>query len=297
MMLRALMAILAGGMLAATAPDAEILELLTAGVKAGRSVGIVAGIIEPRGRRVVSYGSFGTTNPRPVDGESLFEIGSMTKVFTSLLLADMVERGEVALTDPVARYLPGGVKVPERGGMQITLQDLSMHRSGLPRLPSNLLPKVLDNPYTDYTADLMYAALAGYELTRDIGAEYEYSNLGAGLLGHALARRAGMDYEALVRTRILEPLAMKSTAITVPTSLKPRLTNGHDGARRSVSYWDFDVLAGAGALLERWRHPDAARSISSLCGHAAAARHARDVEAALQGARHRNRTRLARHQG
>ena len=108
-----------------------------------------------------------------MNGDTLFEIGSVTKVFTALLLADAVQRGEVALTDPVAQYLPPNTKVPERGGKKITLQDLATHTSALPRLPSNLAPKDPTNPYADYTVAQLYDFLSTYELPRDIGAEYE----------------------------------------------------------------------------------------------------------------------------
>ena len=196
--------------------DPEIRQILVDRIDKDRqSVGIVIGVIEPAGRRVVAYGNLDEGDKRPLDGDTIFEIGSVTKVFTSLLLADMVQRGEVALTDPVARYLPSQVKMPERGGRQITLQDLATHTSGLPRLPSNLNPKDPANPYADYSVDQLYQFLSGYQLTRDIGSQSEYSNLGGGLLGHVLARRAGMDYEALVKSRICEPLGMKSTGITL----------------------------------------------------------------------------------
>jgi D-alanyl-D-alanine-carboxypeptidase/D-alanyl-D-alanine-endopeptidase len=183
-----------------------------------------------------------------LDGDTVFEIGSVTKVFTSLLLADMVQRGEVALTDPVAKYLPPGIKMPERGGRQITLQDLATHTSGLPRLPPNLAPKDPANPYADYSVEQLYQFLSSYQLTRDIGSQYEYSNLGGGLLGHALARRAGMDYGALVRSRICEPLEMKSTGITLSAGMKARMAVGHDRSLDAVENWDLPALAGAGGL-------------------------------------------------
>jgi CubicO group peptidase (beta-lactamase class C family) len=212
-----------------------------------QSVGIVVGVIDPTGRRVVAYGNT-AKGGKAVDANSVFEIGSVTKVFTSLLLADMVQRGEVALTDPVSKYLPPSVKMPERGGKKITLVDLATHTSGLPRMPSNLHPKDPANPYADYTVAQLYEFLATVELTRDIGSKYEYSNLGGGLLGHVLARRAGTDYETLVRTRILEPLRMKSTAITLSKTMKERLASGHDAELQAVSNWDLPTLAGAGAL-------------------------------------------------
>ncbi len=178
----------------------------------------------------------------------MFEIGSATKVFTSLLLADMVQRGEVALDDPVVKYLPASVKMPQRNGRSITLVDLATHTSGLPRMPTNFTPKDNANPYADYSVEQLYQFLSGYQLTRDIDSQYEYSNLGGGLLGHVLARRAGTDYETLVRSRICDPLGMKDTRITLTPEMKARLAVGHNQALESVENWDLPTLAGAGAL-------------------------------------------------
>jgi CubicO group peptidase (beta-lactamase class C family) len=169
----------------ATVPsDAEIRKILVDRIDTQKqSVGIVVGVIEPSGRRVVSYGHLANNDPRPLNGDTLFEIGSITKVFTSLLLAEAVHRGEVALTDPVGKFLPASVKIPESGGRSITLEDLATHTSGLPRMPTNFSPKDPANPYADYSVEQMYAFLSGVQLTRDIGSAYEYSNLGGGLLG------------------------------------------------------------------------------------------------------------------
>lgn len=213
-----------------------------------QSVGIVAGTIGPDGRKVVSYGALEKGDPRSLDGDTVFEIGSVTKVFTALLLSDMVQRGEVALTDPVSKYLPATVKMPQRNGKQITLQDLANHTSGLPRMPANFKPKDPANPFADYSVAQLYEFLSSYELTRDPGAQYEYSNLGGGLLGHVLALRAGMDYEALVRARITGPLDMKSTSIALTPGMKARMATGHDGKLKPVANWDLPTLAGAGAL-------------------------------------------------
>ena len=230
-------------------PDSEIRRILVERIDTfHQGVGIVVGVIEPQGRRVVAYGSLNQGDARPLNGDTIFEIGSVTKVFTSLLLSDMVQRGEVALTDPVAKYLPADVKVPERGGRVITLVDLSTHTSGLPRLPSNLQPKDPANPYADYTAEQLYQFLSSYQLTRDIGSQFEYSNLGGGLLGQALAHRARMDYEALVRSRVTVPLGMMSTGITLSPDEKARLAVGHNDKLAAVPNWELPALAGAGAL-------------------------------------------------
>jgi CubicO group peptidase (beta-lactamase class C family) len=230
--------------------DAAIRQILADRIDVQKqSVGIVVGVIEPSGRRVVAYGSAAKTDARALNGDTLFEIGSITKVFTSLLLADEVERGEVALTDPVGKFLPAKVKMPERGGRAITLQDLATHTSGLPRLPTNMTPKDPANPYADYTFENLYQFLSGYQLTRDIGSQYEYSNLGGGLLGHALTLAAhATDYEALVRARVTAPLGMPSTAITLTPEMKSRLAAGYGPQLDPVANWDLPALAGAGAL-------------------------------------------------
>ena len=229
--------------------DVQIRDFLVERIdKQHQSVGIVVGIVDSTGRATISYGKFDAGDNRTVEGDTTFEIGSVTKVFTSLILADMVQRGEVALTHPVAKYLPAGMKMPERNGGQITLEDLATHTSGLPRLPSNLSPNDAANPYADYSVERLYQFLSGYQLTRDIGSQYEYSNLGGGLLGHVLARRAEMDYEKLMRSRICQPLGMQSTSITLSDDMKARFAVGHDATMQRVPYWDLPTLAGAGAL-------------------------------------------------
>ena len=222
--------------------DAAIRRILVDRIDARQAgVGLVVGVIEPAGRRVVTYGRFAKDDKRALSGDTIFEIGSVTKVFTALLLADMVARGEVALTDPVSKYLPADVKAPK-----VTLEQLATHTSGLPRLPANLAPKDGHNPYADYTVAQLYAFLA--TATPSTDAKYAYSNLGAGLLGHVLARRAGTDYETLVRKRILAPLGMKSTSITLDDAMQARLASGHDAELRPAKNWDLPTLAGAGAL-------------------------------------------------
>jgi D-alanyl-D-alanine-carboxypeptidase/D-alanyl-D-alanine-endopeptidase len=228
--------------------DSAVRAIIQQRVDMGRSSGIVVGLLEPDGRtRVVAYNE--RKHGEPVfDARTVFEIGSITKAFTGALLADMVARGEVKLDDPVQKYLPASVRVPTRGGKQITLLDLATQSSGLPRVPGNLNPQSNANPYAAYSADQLYAFLSSHELSRDIGVQYEYSNLGVGLLGHVLALRAGKTYEQLVKERILGPLGMSSTSITLSAEQKKRLAVGHSQAGDTVSNWDFQALASAGAL-------------------------------------------------
>ena len=229
--------------------DDEIKKILVDRIDVRRqSVGIVAGVIENNQKSVIPYGHLDMDDPRPLNGDTVFEIGSITKVFTKLLLADMAQRGEVALDDPVGKYLPSTVRMPERNGRAITLIDLATHTSGLPREAGNMSYTDTGNPYADYTIDQLYEFLSNYSLKRDIGSEREYSNLGFGLLGHALARRADTDYESLVYSRICAPLGMNDTRITFTPDMKKRLAAGHDPGLTFIDNWDFPALPGFGAL-------------------------------------------------
>lgn len=233
----------------ATPDDEAIRRILKDRIEVQRQgVGIVVGVVDASGRRIVAEGARAKGDPAPLDGRTVFEIGSMTKVFTGLLLAEMAAKGEVRLDQPVAQLLPADVKVPARGGRQITLVDLATHTSALPGLPANFAPKDAANPYADYTVAQLYAFLGEHALAYDIGGKYAYSNLGAGLLGHALARRAGGDYEAVLRRRALAPMGLDETTIALNPSARARLAQGHDATLEPVGGWDLPTLAGAGAL-------------------------------------------------
>jgi CubicO group peptidase (beta-lactamase class C family) len=228
--------------------DSAVLAIIRQRVEEKRSAGIVVGLLEPDGRtRVIAYGDPGPGHP-PLDGNSVFEIGSISKVFTATALAELVQQGKVSLDDPVQKYLPSSVHVPSRNGKQITLGNLAEQNSGLPRMPNNFRPANPANPYVDYGSAQLYEFLNGYQLPRDPGAEFEYSNVGVGLLGHALARATGKSYEEMVRSLVWAPLGMTHTAITFTPWMQEHLVPGHDEQGNVVSNWDLDALAGAGAI-------------------------------------------------
>src|SRR5262249_39710443 len=154
------------------------------------SSGVVLGLLDHGTERFLAAGRCaGPDSPAP-GADTEFEIGSISKVFTTTLLAEMVGRGGVALDGPGQKLLPKGVRAPARGDKQITLFALATASSGLPRLP-DLKPAHPNDPYADFRPADLYAWLGKHELRRDPGAKYEYSNLGMGLLGHALALRLG----------------------------------------------------------------------------------------------------------
>src|SRR5690348_15663018 len=246
--------------------EGDIRRLLIERVDERRlSVGMVVGITEANRHRIVAHGYRDTSGAGPVNEDTLFEIGSITKLFTALLLSDMANRGQVGMDEPVAELLPAGTRVPARDGKAITLRDLASHYSGLPRVATNGDPPDRPNgPYAAYSADRLYQFLAGHELTRTPGDSFEYSNVGVGLLGHALVLRAGAsDYESLMRARILDPLRMHDTVIAIPARLAGNIASGHDDSLEPTTNWAFDVLAGTGAL--RSTVPDLLRFVDAVC--------------------------------
>jgi CubicO group peptidase (beta-lactamase class C family) len=187
----------------------------------------------------------------PEGPRSIFEIGSITKTFTATLLADMAGEGIVALDDPVNRYLPKGAHVPSRG-RPVTLEDLASHRSGLPRLPQGMLPRALwhdrRDPYARWDDARLEGAIPRTRPRREPDRKFVYSNYGAGLLGHALALRAGTSYERLVLERMCRPLGLEDTWVSPPECARRRLATGHNRRGQPVPSWHLAALAGAGGL-------------------------------------------------
>jgi CubicO group peptidase (beta-lactamase class C family) len=194
------------------------------------------------------FQGFAKTN-NPPSKTSIYEIGSITKLFTAALLQSLVDDGTLSLTNTLPELLPAAVPLPLdcRG---ITLEQLATHTAGLPRMPDKMLESARDplNPYAAYGTNELYAALKELKLQSAPGAKMAYSNFGYGLLGHLLELKTGTNYASLLRSRILDPLGLNSTWINLPAELKPNLVQGHDGKGSEVPHWDFDALAPAGAL-------------------------------------------------
>ncbi len=217
--------------------------------------GLVVGLITPETQQVWGYGSVTLRGKQQTpDGNTLFEIGSVTKVLTGLLLADLVNRGKVRVDDPVSRYLPANWKVPRRDNRDITLLHLATHTSSLPRVPPSLMLLAavdgsIDNPYATFTRKMLQNTLCSLKLTRVIGSQYRYSNLGVGLLGLALADATNAtSYEALLRQRILSPIGMHDTGITLSETQLQQLAPGMNGDGEPTSRWDFDCLEACGGV-------------------------------------------------
>ena len=207
---------------------------------------IALGIVDKNGSRFYNFGKT-SSDGKPVDEHTIYEIGSISKVFTATLLAQQVIEGAVSLNDPINQYLPSKIKVPVLGSNEITLGNLSDHTSGLPRLPQNLVPVNPKNPYADYTVDQLYSFISTYQPIREVGSEYEYSNLAQGLLGHIIALNQGVLYEELLIKNIATPLGMEETKITFDQNMRDHLAIGHSNGAETEN-WDLPTLAGAGAI-------------------------------------------------
>ena len=179
--------------------------------------------------------------------QSIYEIGSITKTFTTTVLAQMVIEGKVQYEDPVSKYLPKEI-VSWSPNVSITLEELATHSSSLPRMPNNFLKSAFlnpNNPYKDYAVKDMFAYLKDFKPTPKSERKVAYSNLGMGLLGHILANVDSLSYEEMITKRIFEPLEMNDSRIEIAEG---SLIQGHNGSGNPTSQWDLPTLAGAGAI-------------------------------------------------
>ena len=226
----------------------EWIEQMAAPLIENRVVdGLSIGYIEGDRFGIVHLGS-ATRSGKNADNLTLYELGSISKVFTGILLADAVLRGQVDLNAPAAVANAAGIRLPSRDGKPITWLDLSTHRSGLPRLPGNFAPTDMKNPYRGYDAKQAAAFVNDYALPRTPGEKQEYSNLGTALLGYLVAQQAGKSYDEHLRERITEPLKMTDCAVELSEAQAKRLAAPHDRVGSVTSRWAFEDLPGAGGI-------------------------------------------------
>jgi CubicO group peptidase (beta-lactamase class C family) len=242
--------------------DKDLADALKTGELAPSTGGVVSiGVVEHGVSRVFSYGA-----AKP---DSIFEIGSITKTFTGLILSQLVEQGKVKFDEPVRELLPPGT-VAKPAGEEITLLDLAKQHSGLPRMPDNFHPADQANPYADYGSANLYAFLAKQTVAKPAKTDFLYSNLGFGLLGQALSVRAGMPYPELLKQQVTGPLGLKDTTVALTADQLARFVPGHTADHKPAHAWDQDALAGAGAIrstagdmlayLEANLHPEAVKA-------------------------------------
>lgn len=226
---------------------------------------MVIGAVQHGIRRIFVYGA--------AKEDAIFEIGSISKTFTGLILAQMVAQHKAKLDEPVRELLPGGtVAKPE--GAEITLLDLATQHSGLPRMPDNFDPANPQDPYADYRPANLYQFIAKHGVSKPADSAFNYSNLGMGLLGQGLANRAAMTYAELLKAQVTGPLGLNDTVVTLSPAQEKRFAQGHGAQHQAAHPWSLDALAGAGAIrstaadmltyLEAQLHPDSAKHSATL---------------------------------
>ncbi len=236
----------------------QVERLVQPYIKSETLVGVAIGVLKDGEHHTFGFGRTAGPGSSAPDGDTVYEIGSITKVFTGVLLADAVVRGDARLDQPATELLPEGVRlrrkrywVPwNKEAPPITLQHLSTHSSGLPRLPTNLDDGEVNpaDPYAHYTAEALHRFVNEHKPARAPGTKYEYSNLAAGLLGHLLAEQSGQSYEALVKQTVLDPLGMQDSSITLSDDQRARLAKPYTDPTTPAANWHLSALAGAGAL-------------------------------------------------
>lgn len=223
-------------------------ELIPRHIAAGQATGVALALSAPgHDTLLAGYGTSGAANAAAVTADTVFEIGSISKIFTNLLLADLVLEGRLALEDAAQDHMPEGLMLPEKDGRQITIFDLATHHSGLPSVPPAVLAASADDPYADFSGADLADFLAGFTLPRAPGQSFEYSNTGTTLLGLALETASGQSHESLVKERILMPLGMDSTFVAVPADRD--FAQGHDINGDATSDWNLGLFTPAGG----WR--------------------------------------------
>lgn len=218
-------------------------------VERGDVVGMTIGVLYKGEPIVRGYGQLSAEDDRIPDGQTIYEIGSLTKVFTGLLLADAVVQGRVELDTPVQTLLPRGVTLRQRDDQAVTLLNLATHTSGLPKIPSNLLRTAdINNPYAKYSGKQLAEFLNSYRPRKRPGERIAYSNLGSGLLGDLVAREQKLTYESHLKRRVTEPMELRDTTIELDADAKRRLAPPHLANGKPAHAWDFNKLAGCGAI-------------------------------------------------
>lgn len=239
------------GCVAQSSLEKEVDQLAQSYVEGKHGVGLCIGVLQDDKTYFYGYGETAKGSGKVPDATTLFEIGSITKTFTSTLLEMTVITGKVKLDDPVNKYLPDSIPLLQYEGRVMMLKDLSNHTSGLPRVPTNFFAPVVDlqDPYRNYSVEKLFAFLQHLQLSRAPGSKYEYSNIGAGLLGVILQRIYGRSYEDLVVQNICLPLDMRDTRVVIRKEDSASFAKGYDATGNYNTPWNLSpAFAGAGAL-------------------------------------------------
>ena len=224
----------------------ELVDHIEKRVELGLNASVAICVVDEKGTTFHSFGNK-TMDGEKINEHSVFEIGSISKVFTTTILAKFIKAGKIKLSDPVSSFFPNENFDLSYDNRQITIGHLADHTSSLPRMPNNFNPSNPANPFSDYDEKLLYEFLSEINLSREIGSQFEYSNLAVGLLGFILAEIDQTTYDQLLQKHILDPLKMNETMTVLNSSSKENLAVGYNGVHE-VANWDLAILTGAGGI-------------------------------------------------
>jgi len=228
---------------AATATEPDMQEWVDSRIASGDNLAISAVVVEDGEATFYSAGAIAPGGSKP-DGKTQFQLGSITKAFTNLLLAEMVAAGELGYDTTIGDILGDDFTPKNPAVAQITVEALATHTSGLARLPGNLVPSDPLDPYKGYDDDALLGAIEDARNLQPLGDHYAYSNFGVGLLGHLLGRLHGSTYQEALVEYVIGPLGLGQTGFDEIGNV----ASGYRGGE-VVPPWSIDdALAGAGAL-------------------------------------------------
>lgn len=236
---------------AAAAPDDGAIRAMMAQRLAamGQGGGMVVGVVDASGRRVISLGTLGRGDLRPMDGRTVFWLASVTKVFTALLLGQMAQAHELSVDDPAAAFLPGPAdRLPRSGARAVSLADLATMTAGFPPKPDNLSSADKTTPFAGYRERALLSFAASAPRPTAEARTWAYSDVSYALLGVALAHHAGQAWGDLVRTRITGPLGMADTGLAPTPDMRARQATEYDRTGAVAPKPDYGAMESAGAL-------------------------------------------------
>lgn len=221
-------------------------------MKNRKNLALTVGIIRNGEKEIITkYAS--KPNEEKNSSKLLYEIGSITKVFTSTLLAKAISEGKLTLDDPIMKFIPSLSKNKTLVKNPVTIRHLTTHTSGIPSIPNSLYLKLLfskktrSNPYIYISNEDILKFLEKHNFQKS-KRKFNYSNTGTGLLGYILTELYELDYETMIQKEITSPLNLSNTSIQIDEEQKTFLLQGHNNKSKPMSNWDFSSLEGAGAL-------------------------------------------------
>lgn len=228
------------------------LEILVKNEMEGKKMpGIAIGIVKDQ--KIIFEKTFGfldVENRIPTETTTVYQIGSVTKMFTGHVLASLIDEDKISLSDDLADYFPDSLGLPVSSNSQaVTIRDIATHSAEFPRYPENL-QRVDPDPILGFSVEELYNGIELVKIHTTIGERYQYSNFGYGVLGTALENLTGRSLNELMATYIFEPAEMRSSSLSLNNDIREYLAVPYleVSPLKRTEPWDMGALSGAGNL-------------------------------------------------